>query len=1139
MKNLIGPKSEFSLGESILSVKEIALRAAQYGCKTVAVADTHSISCIPSFTKACAEYKVTPIYGCTIDVVDDLTWRRAKRGEPKKSPEKFWRATLYVKNEGGLQDLMGLLSLANDEDHFYFKPRIELSELIEVLRKGNLVFTTGSAHTVFAHPDCNSILDKLVEIALINRDVLLMFELPIVASPYYLSVCHRVGIQLDRIYGNVHAIDMEANNIMPLTTYPSLYQSDEDIFYDSRNTLDCILSRNKINSKWRNEPSKLLGLANIEDRDREFHKIYKENMKLRGGLKDESDWDTIIRFGRATAEFFNDNFEYVWHPMKVSLPNMSPHPTKTLVEKCKEGWKNRVNNEVLGYKPPKSKLPEYSDRLKYELQTLRNMGFENYFLLVESLTTWCKEQGIIVGPGRGSVGGSLVAFLLGITDVDPIRFGLIFERFINPERLDLPDIDLDFMSSRREDVIEHLRKEFGDEYVAGISNYVYLGAASSMRQVGSAFGLEPDELSASKTVPKEHGQPVTLTEAIYRSAEIEKFSTDNPEIMAHALALESRLRGYGKHAAGIVVSGVPIKERAALENRQGARIINWDKRVVEDFGLVKLDVLGLSTLDILSIAKEKIEKKHGITISYNDIPLDDEKVLKAFGEGDTVGVFQFESGGMRNLLMELAYAGPLDFEEVAAVTALYRPGPLEAGLTELYVEIRQGAAFPDYVHPMAEPALKETNSVMVYQEQTMQIARDLAGFSMSEADILRKAMGKKDTKLMAAQREKFVEGCIKNSKLEKKVADDLFSEIEEFAGYAFNKSHSIEYTIISYWNMWLKVYYPKEFYAAALSVLSEEKYPGLVADLNEKGLDVVAPDINISGTTFEAHGDALYAPFQTIKGCSSRGAQAILNAREKAAGSFSDYDQFEELVDKRICNVRVREALDLVGAFASIDPSQVPATDVSRLKDQKRLLPGIVIKNVKSDRGLDLSQENVELIASTATSLPACTKCSLSGNPHVVPFIGSKARVMLVMDSPNWKEEKNGKMMKNDSQEYVEKAMKIAGIKRSEVMVTSLIRACKPKESGITNEMINGCSPYLDKEIEILNPAIIVALGGASIRHLYPEARGGWQELCGQSHYDPETNRTIIFGMNPSMIFFNESRLSNLIEVFRQVKEII
>ena len=359
-------------------------------------------------------------------------------------------------------------------------------------------------------------------------------------------------------------------------------------------------------------------------------------------------------------------------------------------------------------------------------------------------------------------GGSLIAYLMGITDVDPIRFNLLFERFINADRTDLPDADLDFMSSRRGEVVKYITERYGEENVAGISNYSALGPASSIRDVSRVHNLEMFEYACSKQVEKEHGVSLSLAESAERVPDIAKFKAGHPVIWKHALKLEGCMRNLGQHAAGVIVAGEPIMNRAVVTKKEvdGLPIVNWDKRVVEDWGLIKMDILGLSTLDVLNMAQIYIEERHSTKIDYLRIPLDQVDVMKAFGKGETVGVFQFDGGGMRKLLKDLAVVTPLTFEDISAATALYRPGPIDAGLVDQFVAVKQKRRYPEYDHPLLKPALEDTYGVLTYQEQIQRACIDLAGFTGTDADHVRRAMGKKDKEKMATYKKKFVDGAV-------------------------------------------------------------------------------------------------------------------------------------------------------------------------------------------------------------------------------------------------------------------------------------------------------------------------------------------------------------------------------------------
>ncbi|EFM6058644.1 DNA polymerase III subunit alpha, partial [Escherichia coli] len=402
-----------------------------------------------------------------------------------------------------------------------------------------------------------------------------------------------------------------------------------------------------------------------------------------------------------------------------------------------------------GYTPPASENRVYVERLKYEMDTLTRLGFCGYFLMVRDLMNHSRETGIPVGPGRGSSAGSLVAWCIGITNVDPIRHGLLFERFINPERLDLPDADLDFSQARRHEVIEYLNERYGEDYVAGIPNFTYLGAASALRDTARIYGVESADMAVSKELKNVEDDSLPLEELREQLASLDKYATKYPDAFNAACKLQSLMRGFGRHAAGMIVAGVPLTERTPVERRGDARCIAFDKRYCEAMGLIKLDVLGLATLDLLDSAKRYIKENTGKDINLDAISLEDRKVLDGFAAGYTQGVFQLESGPMRKLLKDLGGGiEPMSFKTVVATTALFRPGPIQSGMLDDYVSVAKGFMAPHSLHPMLDDISRDTNGVLIYQEQIMAATRILAGFSMAEADSVRKAIGKKDMEKM-------------------------------------------------------------------------------------------------------------------------------------------------------------------------------------------------------------------------------------------------------------------------------------------------------------------------------------------------------------------------------------------------------
>ncbi|MFW6855270.1 DNA polymerase III subunit alpha, partial [Burkholderia gladioli] len=832
---------------------------------------------------------------------------------------------------------------------------------------------------------------------------------------------------------------------------------------------------------------------------------------------------------------------YQFEKKDVSLPKMADDEFGALVEKCKAGWRTRFSAPVFGHMPEAAQLPEYQARLKYELSVLKSMGFSGYFLLVEDLVMWAKQNGVHVGPGRGSVGGSLVAYLLGITDVDPIRFNLLFERFINPERIDLPDADLDFMSSQRHRVLEYLTGKYGQDSVAAISNFNTLASASALRDTARIMGLSNLDFACSTQVPKEHGIPLSLEDAAEAVPDIDKFKSKFPEVWQHALKFQGTVKSFGQHAAGVVVGGEPLVNRAVVETRAGAPVVSWDKRVVEDWGLVKMDILGLSTLDVLDTAKRYIAERHGIQIDYLRTPLDEPDVMDAFGRGDTTGIFQFESPGMKKLLKDLATLDRLTFDDITAATALYRPGPMDAGLMADYVRIKQGKMEPAYEHPSMVAALKDTSSVLIYQEQAMQLARDMAGFTFAEADHLRKAMGKKDKDKMAAMRDKWNDGCVANG-IELRLAEMVFNKIEAFAGYGFNKSHACAYSLISYTTMWLRVRYPAEYFAACMSIVDEDKLPGLVMDARKYGIEVLPPEVNGSTHRFTIPDDKhILAPFSAIKGISENTALRIMELREREGGAFRDIEHFKSVAAEKgsKVNVRVVGNLEQVGSLASITPDAKPARDMSRRKDQMELLPGLIIDAVKADRQTDMTESFLKAkLIHLVKEYQSCSACDLSAQKHAMVRVANVVKFMCVFDSPSWEEEKAGKFMEGKTAAILKEAIKEAGLNPSDGYYTSLVKA-KKNDKFLSNDQINHCSEFLKREIELVKPPIIVALGSAAVKYFNPGLKGGAGELTGKVMFDSTLDASIVCGINPAHLVYDASKADVLKAVFVTVADIL
>lgn len=727
----ISVRSDFSIGESCLQIGTLVKRAKEVGWESVALVDIMTISGMVGFFKAASKEGIKPVIGCTLRVFDDPTYRKPKKGsgEVEKANRSYF-LKVYVKSEKGLASLMALLSKGASEEYFYYTSRVGLED---VLNLEDVIVTTGDFFSLFHHPDHREILQRL------SGRLKTYVEIVPLNTPLW-DTLNKLACSA--------AYDL---NLPIVGDCPVLYSSSEDA--DSLDVLKAITSNTELGSIWlpKQYSRDLFPKQGVEGA-----KAIVEFAKRAGIAKPAS---LLVLECLASRKEILDACTYEFRKLEPCLPSMATDEFATMVVEVKKGWAERFASPVLGHQPQPFELAKYRDRLAYELGVLKKMGFSGYFLLVQEIVKWSKQNDIAVGPGRGSVGGSLVAYLMGITDVDPIRFNLLFERFINPSRTDLPDADLDFMSSRRHEVIAHIVERYGQENVAGISNYSTLGAASALRDVSRMHGLSPIDYACSKQMEKEHGVSLSLTESAERVPDIAKFKEKYPAIWDHSIRLEGAMRQLGQHAAGVVIAGEPVVKRAAIETRTGGPVTNWDKTMVEDFGLIKIDVLGLTTLDILKKAAVYIEERHGTKIDYLRVPLDDGRVMGAFSRAETVSVFQFEGGGMRTLLKNLSVVKPLTFDDITAATALFRPGPIDAGLLDQYVAVKQELTLPSYEHPTMKAALEETYGVIVYQEQVQRVCIDLSGFSSIDADHVRRAMGKKDKEKMSDYKEKFVRGA--------------------------------------------------------------------------------------------------------------------------------------------------------------------------------------------------------------------------------------------------------------------------------------------------------------------------------------------------------------------------------------------
>ncbi|HHL4343993.1 TPA: DNA polymerase III subunit alpha [Escherichia coli] len=1160
-------RTDFSLGESALKAENAVKIAREAGYTAVISADSMNIASVIPLQRAAGD-DMAVICGVKLNIVDDPTYEhRAKLAkESMRCMESLERGRNYsftalIKNEQGYRDICELMTVANTREQFYFVPRLSLEQLVSTYAKGNIILLTSDIGSVFQRNDFAKIISSLITAGGKDNFYSVVYPHP---TPFY-----------DQI--NVRAMKVaSALKIEPVAFYPAYYESIDDA--DIKDIAHMVTNNIKIDQPHR------LRIPHQRDNAVNGRRHLLEALKA---LSVRMDVPVTAAMASTTQDSIIEACTWRWHELPPALPKMADDEPATLMKLAVAGLRKRLTTKEFGYTPPASENRVYVERLKYEMDTLTRLGFCGYFLMVRDLMNHSRETGIPVGPGRGSSAGSLVAWCIGITNVDPIRHGLLFERFINPERLDLPDADLDFSQARRHEVIEYLNERYGEDYVAGIPNFTYLGAASALRDTARIYGVESADMAVSKELKNVEDDSLPLEELREQLASLDKYATKYPDAFNAACKLQSLMRGFGRHAAGMIVAGVPLTERTPVERRGDARCIAFDKRYCEAMGLIKLDVLGLATLDLLDSAKRYIKENTGEDINLDAISLEDRKVLDGFAAGYTQGVFQLESGPMRKLLKDLGGGiEPMSFKTVVATTALFRPGPIQSGMLDDYVSVAKGFMAPHSIHPRLEEVTRETNGVLLYQEQIMQSSRVLAGFSMAEADALRSAIGKKNMDKMKAIGSDFVEraqagwvtlslkngGTVevhKHAKLDcsdgkrrsyseaisdgidyveivseqeglsKEKAQEIWDAFEKFGGYAFNKSHSVAYSLISYQSMWLKTHYPAEFFAAALTILGEDKHQGLVKDALTYGIRVLPPDVNVSSNrieirTLEDGSQALYAPFSAVKGCSENGCQAIMRAREKVGGKFESVAQFDEAVEKRACNSRVRESLHKVGAFASIEPGSLPATDPERLRDQAELMGNLIIDAVKASRPFEMNPKRSAEINVLMTRMAA--EMGL-GEELIRPTIGIKPKIMIILDNANGNDARTGYFMENGYDDFKAKLLTVGDLRMGDLYVTGVCKKVKDKEKDYTKDEIGQFTDFMREEINLVRPTYILTCGSRSTALFNNKSKPS--DLIGRKEYFPELDATVFYGFNPNILYFRPEEGERLEAILADIAETI
>lgn len=880
--------TEYSLLDGANKVDRLFERIKALKQPAVAMTDHGNMFGAVEFYREASRHGIKPIIGCEIYVAP--TSRFEKKGVDKGPKEYNNHLILLAMNNQGYRNLCKLVSLGYMEG-FYYKPRIDKDLLREL--NGGLIALSACLQGEVSQALNYGIYEKA---KLAAESYAAIF-----GDRYYIEIQDNKLPQQEMV--NRKLVELAKELSLPVVATNDCHYGERADFH-AHDVLLCVQTGKTIadDNRLKLETDELY-LKSADEMNQGFD-FCPGAVERTLEIADRCNVD--IEFGKYHFPTFTP-------PKEISLDDY-------LDELARQGLEERLSG-MADVEARKT----YYQRLEYELDVIKRMQFPGYFLVVADFINYAKQSGIPVGPGRGSSAGSLVAYALKITDLDPIRHVLLFERFLNPERRSMPDIDVDFCIRGRAQVIQYVKDKYGADRVAQIATFGTLKAKAAIRDVGRAIGMsfaETDAIAKLIPAPKQ-GFDYPLTEAMKMEPRLTEMMKGDPRVktlIEHALRLEGLVRHASTHAAGVVLSNLPLVDHLPLfVDKEGGIVTQFDMSCVEKIGLVKFDFLGLKTLTLIHDCLKLIEVTRAEKIDINRLELDDKKTYRTLCNGNTTGVFQLESTGIREMTVKIR---PNCFEDLVAILALYRPGPLDSGMAEEYIKRKNGQEKIKYLHPLLEPILKDTYGVIVYQEQVMQIAQVLGGYTMGDADILRRAMGKKDPEEMAAQRERFVDGA-KKKKIDEKKATEIFDQMETFARYGFNKSHSAAYALVSYQTAYLKTHYTVEFMAALMTseMGDTDKVIKNLAECREKEIEVLAPDINESRSDFTPVGDKIRFGLAAVKNVGEKAVEVILQSRSQG-GPFESLFDFCRRVDMTAVNRRVIENLIKCGAYDSTQVSR-------------------------------------------------------------------------------------------------------------------------------------------------------------------------------------------------------------------------
>jgi len=1074
--------------------EQYVLRARELNHQYLACTDHGNIDGLIKFQKACLKQSITPILGIELYIVPDHLKRT--RGE------KRYHLVALITNEIGLENILKMLSIANLEG-FYHRPRISPKVLLE--HREGLIFLSACVSSFINMPGG---VDLLLEL---NHTNTVCLEI----MPHNMEIQKSV---------NAKKVELSRENDIPLVAtvdchYPLPHQ----------NKTQEVLLAIQHKKRWTDEDRFTI-------RDWQLH-MWSEQEVIDGfkrqGIVDEVEYMQAIENTIAVAELCNG---YKIKRHSVELPKVCGFEDKDETELLRAIIEEGLIERDTSAAPPSV----YRKRIEDEFEQICLMGFQRYFLIVWELVNWCYEQGIMTGPGRGSVGGSLVAYLMRITDVDPIRYGLIFARFVSPERIDFPDIDIDFEDERRHEVRDHLEKLYGEYNVAGISTFMTMKGRGALRDVSRVFGINQIDVDkAAKSIALKPDNGVrpghTIEDSLKKSEELRSFQAKYPEIFQLATELEDQVRGVGQHAAAICISSEDLRfgKRCNLCLRDNKLVANWDKDDAEFMGMMKLDVLGLSSLTMLNYARKLIKKNHNVEIEFDKIPLNDEKVFHEMSLGHSVGVFQMGTPLLIRLSKEM---GVNEFDDIVLLNALSRPGPLASGMTDEFIMRKRGDKPVVYLHPKMESFTKETLGIIVYQEQVMRAMYELAGLSWGICDKVRKVVSKsKGSEEFGKYKQQFIDGCIQQNTLTLHEASQIWDALSSHGSYSFNKSHSVEYSLIAYWTAWLKFNYPKEFMASLLTYGGDDNKSSYIDEARRLGLRIELPKFGLSLADkwfVSKHEDVLYAPFTEIKGIGKAQAQKIASKSGLNKGFFNinSIQQQSDSLNQMLLKIGAdgrkltdEEAHDIQKYFSF---------NISDKKNRFNHLYELENRDWESFSEDDLLQckiTDVNLIKIVKYYKPIkCKSCQLHEicRAPVNPSIG-RYNIMICGEAPGPDEDEKGiGFIGKAGYQILWPELRKYGLSASMFHITNVVKCFPGKGKTPTKGQIEACRMILEDEITNLSPIVILAFGNTSVK-FFTERNSGISTLSGTTIWSDRYKCWICWCIHPAAVLHSYNNYSS------------